>query len=211
MRFELIFAEIGDRAYPVNQDHFRSFFPEAPINIITEAPSFSPREHARWGWRMNDYYKVWGLVHSKADVAVAFDADMRIVSKDVQYIEHLAKTFGLCLPANPRKLVKVDNEIGADAQVKISGDLGLMYAVNCGIIALCKENKKALECAETFLKIMEATPMRGPMAWAKAFDITDFFPCLLPPQWCVCQEDIGCGNEIVLHAGHAKVKDFYAV
>lgn len=29
--------------------------------------------------------------------------------------------------------------------------------------------------------------------------------------WCVCWPDIGCGNEIILHTGHQKVRAHYAV
>jgi hypothetical protein len=210
VKIELIFAEFGDGAHHIDKHHYRDFFPFAEFNIIENAQSMFQRDHPRWGWRMNDYYKAFGLLHSDAAIAIALDADMRIFDRRVETIFELTKIFGLCMPVNPRRLVKVDNEIGADGKAPIPDEVGLMHAVNCGIIALDTHNAKARDCVETFLKIMEATPMRGPVAWAKAFYATGFSPCLLPAQWCVCAEDVGCGNEIVLHTGHQKVREHYA-
>lgn len=210
MKIELIFAEIGDRAQKVDRAHFLKFFPDAHIRVITEGKCIGDRSHPRWGWRMNDYHKALGLLESNADIAIAFDADMRIVSDEVKTIMRLAEKFGMCFPANPRKMVKIDNEIGADAKIEIPEYTGLMHAVNCGIMAMYRADMVAPDCVRNFLEIMEKYPMRGPMAWAKAFCQTSFYPGLLPPQWCVCAEDIGIGNEIVLHVGHEKVREHYA-
>ncbi|MFA5075665.1 MAG: hypothetical protein WC436_06210, partial [Candidatus Babeliales bacterium] len=212
VKIELIFAEFGERACPVNRKHFQTYFPDAEIVEISEEGRkyIGDPTHPRFGWRMNDYHKVCGLVKSAADIAISFDADMRIVSDQVKSIIDLVSTFGLCLPISPRRLVRVDNTIGQDGQVLMEDAVRFMHAVNCGIIALDKSNERAMFCAKTFLRIMERTPMRGPVAWAKAFYITEFSPCLLPAQWCVCAEDAGCGNEIVLHAGHQKVREHYA-
>ena len=210
MKPDLVFAEIGDRACPVDREHFQGFFPGSRITVITEGDCVGARDDPRWGWRMNDFHKVKGLLDAETDIAIAFDADMRICSKDVTNIQWLARSFGLCLPANPRRMVKVDNEVGADAQLAIVPETGLMHAVNCGVIALDKMNEEAVRCAEEFMAIMWTHPMRGPMAWVKAFRATGFFPCLLPAQWCVCADDVGIGNEIVLHVGHKKVKEHYA-
>jgi hypothetical protein len=210
VNLELVFAEIGLDAHPVDKVHFLKYFPDARISVITQGKSIGDKNHLRWGWRMNDYWKVCGLLQSNADIAIAFDADMQIVSDDVKHVIGLARSFGLCMPANPRKLVKVDNEVGADAQLPIVEETGLMYAVNCGIIALDRSSEDAMKCVRSFLYIMETHPMRGPMAWNKAFRATGFFPCLLPPQWCVCAEDVGIGNEIILHIGHNKVREHYA-
>jgi len=212
VKTELVFAEIGDHACSVDRIHFQKFFLEAEINIITEGQCIGDRNHPRWGWRMNDYHKVRGLFESKADIAIAFDGDMRIVSNDVKDIEDLVSRFGLCLPANPRKIVKLDNSIGVDSAIIFGDEKSLlsMHAVNCGIIALDTSNERAMRCVDKFLNIMRDHPVRGPTAWAKAFRDTGFSPCLLPPQWCVCAEDVGIGNEIVLHTGHQKVKEYYA-
>jgi len=40
---------------------------------------------------------------------------------------------------------------------------------------------------------------------------TEVAPYILPPQWCVCAENVGIGNEIILHIGHDKVREFYGV
>ena len=211
MKTELIFAEFGEHSHLVDREHFKKFFPEADITVITEGNCIGEKSHPRWGWRMNDYHKVRGIYESKADIAIAFDADMKIVDPGVKTIIGLTRTFGLCMSANPRKLVGVDNEIGADAQLLIIEDLEMMTAVNCGIIALDTSNERAMRCIDEFLHIMRVHPMRGPMAWAKAFRATGFFPCILPSQWCVCAEDVGIGNEIILHTGHQKVREYYHV
>jgi hypothetical protein len=210
VKIELVFAEIGDRSLSVDREHFLEFFPGAEIMVVRGGDCIGDRNDPRWGWRMNDYHKVEGLLKSGKRIAISFDADMRIVSGDVKSILDLALAFGLCMPANPRRLVKVDNEIGADGKVETARPVNFMHAVNCGIIALDTENKRAVSCVRTFLRIMKSTPMRGPVAWAKAFFVEGFHPCLLPVQWCVCGEDVGCGNEIVLHAGHDKVRKHYA-
>jgi len=210
VKTELIFAEFESRAHQVNLRHFQDYFPEADIRVISEGEPVGFPNHPRYGWRMNDYYKAQGLLESKADIAIAFDADMRIVGLDVRKVIDLAIAFGLCLPVNPRGMVGVDNQVGQDGGRELAGPVGVMHAVNCGIIALDTRNTKAKDCVKTFTSLMMSTPMRGPVAWAKAFYITGFSPCLLPAQWCVCAEDVGCGNEIILHTGHEKVREHYA-
>ena len=53
-------------------------------------------------------------------------------------------------------------------------------------------------------------PCRGPVMMAKTiYEATKFNPYVLPLNWCVCQENIGIGNEIILHVGHQQVKKYY--
>lgn len=210
---DIVFAEFGKDIRLPDVANVQQYFKNANIQIYGEEPlpSIGDPDDPNYGWRMNDYWKVAKLLESPNEVAIAMDSDMKIVSPSVVFIRHLATRFGLCLPANPRKLVAVDNMLGRDAQRIIPQSMGSMYAVNCGIIALDKRNKKAVECVETFLNIMRFRPMRGPLAWAEAIYELRFAPCLLPPQWCVCAEDIGCGNEIVLHVGHEAVRKYYGI
>jgi hypothetical protein len=58
---------------------------------------------------------------------------------------------------------------------------------------------------------MRQRPIRGPTAMWRAIWRSNKNPYMLPPQWCVCQENCGVGNEIMLHVGHEKVKQYYGV
>ena len=203
---ELIFAEFG-RPRP-DVEKFLRWFPGATARVITE--SNIAFNGPRAGWRLNDYWKARGLWETKAEVAIAFDSDMEIVSQDVQTLPILADRFGLCLPANPRWLVRTDTLIGADSDKILDSSNGTGFAMNCSPIAFCRgANFVAVEVVEQCWRILRAHPIRGPLAWWRAAWQARFCPCILPPQWCVCQEHIGIGNEIILHVGHEKVKEFY--
>ena len=209
MRLAIVLAEFGRPAPDTTQ--FHRYFPDAEVQVFSDGDVpdlFEP--HPRHGWRSNDFWKVRKLLDSGADVAISFDADMRIVSEDVRALPFLAARFGLCLPANPRCLVRVDTSIGADSDHQLDRTNGTGYAVNCSPIALSLKYPRAVQVAEAYCEYMLANPCRGPLAWWRTIWSTGFSPCLLPPQWCVCAENIGCGNEIVLHDGHDAVRHHYA-
>jgi hypothetical protein len=124
-------------------------------------------------------------------------------------LPRLAELFGLCLPANPRWLVKVDATIGADGDPALDEIGGAGFAYNCSPIAIDLRNERAVKCAEIYCLEMLRQPVRGPLAWWRAAYITGFAPYVLPPQWCVCEASIGIGNEIILHEGHVRVRDHY--
>lgn len=209
MKIAIILAEFGKAP---DTSNIRKYFPNSDVSVYgkVDCPDiFVP--NPRWGFRMNDYYKVQKLLESDADIAISFDADMHIVSNYVEVLPRLAERFGLCMPANPRKLVRVDTLIGADGDRVLDETYGTGYAMNCSPIALNLHNKYAVDCAEQFCRIMESNPVRGPLAWWRAAWSTGYNPYLLPPQWCVCREDIGIGNEIILHIGHDEVKRHYQI
>lgn len=194
-------AEFGNE--PINLSNLGRYFDN--IEVIRERPEIF--DGKRKGWRMNDYWKVKQLLEHN-DVAISFDGDMHIISNKVYDIIPLTRKFGVCLPANPRYLVGIDADIGADGG---EVEIGTGYAMNCGIIALDNNNPEAVKLAEKYCEIMEKNPARGTLVWWEAMWETGITPCLLPPQWCVCKEDIGIGNEIVLHIGHEEVKSYYNV
>lgn len=208
MKVAIILAEFGTSAPATDQ--FRRFYSGAEIRIYDSGncPNLFA-SHERWGWRMNDYYKVRMLLDSQADIAISFDADMRIVSRDASLLPLFAERFGLCLPANPRHLVRVDTTIGADSDRMLDETNGAGYAYNCSPIALNLHNERAVNCARTYCELMIENPVRGPLAWWRAAWKTGYAPYLLPPQWCVCEKDIGCGDEIILHDGHEAVRRHY--
>lgn len=208
MKIEIVFAEFNKK--DPDASNVRRYFPDAKISLFNESNVKNIFEgHPRWGFRMNDYYKAKKILESDCDVAIALDADMRIVSEDAKTLPILALKFGLCLPANPRNLVFIDASIGADGDSTPDESKGTAHAVNCSPIALSLSDDRAKNCVRHFLQIMEDNPVRGPVAWWRAFYMTGFFPCLLPRQWCVCREDAGIGKEIILHEGHDEIRRFY--
>ena len=196
MSIDLIFAEFG--RVNVDVDHFRSYFPEAMVVLYTDCQLSRgqesrfdevkqvegpfTRDDARYGWHMCDYWQVKGILESSADVSVAFDSDVRIVSDRIRHILPLAQKFGLCLPSNPRKLAGIDATIGTDTE-NISQEVKdcAGYAVNTAITACHISNYSTLKLLKAYLEIMEKKPMRAPAAWWEAMLQQGTFPCLLPP------------------------------
>ena len=210
MKTKVVFAEFGGKSSP-DVGNVREFFRDADIQVHGPQDCGDLFEgQARWGNLMNDYWKVKKLLDADGyDVAIAMDADTRIVSDRVQAIFPLVKAFGLCLPANPRGLVAVDTEVGAGSDMRLDETQGMGHAFNMSPIAVDRSNFEAMEVLRVYCEILKATPVRGPLAmWRAAYHV-GFFPCLLPVQWCVCGENVGCGNEVILHVGHDKVREFY--
>lgn len=212
MKTDLIFSEFYSKN-KVDTERFKQYFPEASLQLYHEDNTdfIFDRAHPRAGWRMHDFNQLDKLLDSKADVAIAFDADMKIVSEDVQTIIPLARKFGLCLPCNNRHLVRVDTLKGADSDKQLDETNGTAYAFNSAIIALSTSHHLARSVIEGARRIMLEDPVRLPLALWRAVHYVGFYPCLLPPQWCVCAGDEGCGNEIILHIGHEEVKKFYGI
>ena len=207
----------------VDVEHFRHYFPEATFTLISDRkhdikgfdkkfyvyPTFKKEEDPRYGWHMNDLWQIAWMFRSEADICIAFDADVRIVSDQIRTIIPLVKRFGLCLPANGRMIVHRDATFGMDGGEVGDDSKGNGFALNTAITALDMKNRMALNCANTFCELMQENPQRAPLIWWKAIWKTGFFPCLLPFQWCVCNDHIGCGDEILLHVGHTTVKEHY--
>lgn len=211
-RIEILFAEFGGKFQPDCQNVLE-YFLEADINVYDESDckSMFDRNSPYWGKYMNDYWKVRKLLESEADVAISLDADMKIVSNDVVVLAALTEKFGLCLPANPRLTVRKDTLIGSHSDGKLDETKGLGYAVNMSPIAFDTSNSDARKVLDTFCRLMLKNPVRGPLNMWRAIWGQGFFPCLLPPQWCVCGEDIGVDDPIILHIGHEKVRKHYGV
>lgn len=222
-KIDIIFAEFGK--VDVNLENVRKYFPDARIVLYTDVTTkihsgfdeinivLSPfrKSDSRYGNRMNDYWQIAGMIWSDADICIALDADMLIVSEEVRTIIPMAERFGLCLPANSRMLTRIDASIGIDGGPVQDPSNGNGFAFNAGITALDTSHKAAFRCVYEFLKMMENFPVRGPLVWWYACWEKRFFPCLLPFNWCVCANDVGIGNEIILHVGHEAVKRHYQV
>ena len=138
---------------------------------------------------------------------------MFIYSDEIYSILNFAKKFGICIPANPRMLVKIDGIKGADANYSIieDGSCGNGFAYNMSPIVFYTKNENARTLLEEYCEIMKENPARGPLNMWRAVWKTGVNPHLLPFQWCVCAEHCAIGNEIILHVGHDKVKKQYNI
>ena len=212
VKTKIVFAEFVGQFTP-DLDNIMRFFPGVDIQVYGLENCIDLFKGCnRWGNVMNDYWKVKKLIDADGyDVAIAFDADIKIISDKVQAIFPLVKKFGLCLPANPRKLVKIDTEIGSGSDQGLDDTLGMGYAFNMTPVAVDRNNPLAMDTLRVYCDSLRLNPVRGPLAMWRACFETGFFPCLLPPQWCVCAEDVGIGNEIILHTGHKKVREYYGL
>ena len=204
---------------------FRNIFPSAQVtlytdqplqryagaDVVTVAPPFDSCE-ARYGWRAHDYYQAFGMLRSSADVAIAMDSDMLIVSDGFRVIYQFAQRFGLALPINPRLLLKIDGSIGVDstycAQTDSTQGLGMTY--NLTPMAFSTRHHVARQLLERYCARLVESPGRGAVHLVQAgFDL-GYQPCVLPPQWCVCSpRDLDSKHmwreAIALHVGHRDV------
>lgn len=217
--------DVRNRLNP-SLDCFLQIFPNASVSLYTDTFFQVPERvrliyveppfeiaHDRYGWRAHDYYQAFGMLNSKADVAVAMDSDMKIVSDDFSAIVVLAKRFGLALPMNPRMLSRVDGSIGADSTYQADTDetLGTTFALNLTPIAFSPIHAQARALLQRYLQLLESKPGRGAVHLSQASYELGFSPCLLPSNWCVCSpKDYESPHiwkhPIALHIGHADVE-----
>lgn len=238
MSINLVMAEFGeDRANAGDGDLKRfnrldptlstmlKYFPDLKLTVysdfdinvdfsnveIKKVKSIFDKNQRRYGNRCNDYYKVLGLLESKTEVAVCIDSDMSVCSIDVKALISLVNKFGVCMPPNPRLLVKIDGIKGADGNYGSDEDetFGTGFAYNMSPICFNTNNKRARELLEVYCSEMQLNPTRGPLAMWRAVWRTGINPYLLPFQWCVCKEHCAIGNEIILHVGHSEIKKYY--
>jgi len=182
--------------------------PFARVHVVEDLPYRGGRhEHNRH----NDLWKIRGVLNSAADVAIALDADMYAVGPAVDQLPELARIYGLCLPVNPRGTVTVDASMGRDGSAEVPAPLAYMHALNMSPVARGRWNREARCVLSQYVHIMEQAPCRGPLAMAQAVRFCGWSPLLLPPQWCVCAEDVGIPDPIMLHVGHERVRRFYRV
>ena len=247
---EFIFAEFGEERVnnggssfegeTIIDPSYRTFkehFPEASFTLYTDrlrvnlphdvaqivVEPFFDAEHYRWGSRCNDYYKVYGLLHSCADVSIALDSDMYAFSGEVKTLVPLTQRFGMCVPPNPRTQVRRDGAIGLDADYELDEDesRGNAACVNMSPLSVSKRGRGGpFRCLlVNYLKLLQEHPARGPLVMWRAMWKTGVHPLVLPPQWCVCSNGVGgpdillnnSENEIVLHVGHPEVAEAYNI
>lgn len=204
---------------------FKKYFPDAKFTVYTDFDIDVPRgrdvkvirvfpgaigfvdTRKRYGWESNDYYKTAGLLETATEISIAIDSDIVPVSKDVLWLPELIKKFGCVAPLNPRMIVRIDNHIGGGGKQDLECDVGLVTnSVPFGVYA---KSIPGLRYVAATAEILVRTKARLPVVlWKAAWD-KGYQPCVLPPQWCVCQEHAGLKHKIILHMGHPKINEIY--
>lgn len=181
------------------------------VRLVQVDPPFS-RAEQRYGWRAHDYYQAVGLLESSADIAIAMDSDMRIVSDGFRAILKLAGMFGLAVPINPRLLLRIDGGVGVDSTYHAASDgtLGLGMTYNLTPMAFSTRHAKARALLERYCELLAQAPGRGAVHLVKASYELGYQPHVLPPQWCVCSpRDLDSKHlwreAVALHVGHRDV------
>jgi hypothetical protein len=214
----------GNRLNPT-LDSFRRIFPQAKVTLysdqhldagdgveVVRVDSPFSRTEQRYGWRSHDYYQAVGLLKSSADITIAMDSDMKIVSDGFRAIARFAEIFGLAVPLNPRLLLKIDGGIGVDSTYVAPADdtLGLGLTYNLTPIAFSTRHENARAMLERYSQLLRQSPGRGAVHLVQASYELGYQPFVLPPQWCVCSpRDLDSKHlwreAVVLHVGHLDV------
>lgn len=242
MDVEFIFAEFGPRSVanqPFGDERrldptygsIKNYFPNANIVVYTdnvklfdkypdvelrlidvESTCFN-KENPRWGWHCCDYFQAKGLLCSSAKVAISVDSDIVFFSEEVLALIPIIEKFGMCVPTNPRQMVKIDGIYtrGNDGDYRIDEDLsrGNILTYDLWWMGFCTSSKSGRRWLEEFCRLMELNPRRGPLQLTRASWNLGIFPYSMPKQWGVGACDIGCGDEIILHVGHVEVLEYY--
>lgn len=203
----------------------KKFFPTAKITVFTDfdwedseglniqkvdSPIAEP-EHPRFRYRTGDFFKFKGLTESDADFACAIDTDMFFVNQNIFSLVTLTKKFGFCVPYSPRQIINLDIQISLDSKPVTDDSLGNGHSYNQSPITLWKGDERGKAYYKSCMEIMKNTPSRGSIVMWKAAWETGIYPYILPKQFCVCGEDIGCNHEILLHVGHPTVAKHYNI
>ncbi|MBP7173861.1 MAG: hypothetical protein KBA33_07310 [Cloacibacterium sp.] len=237
LKIEFIFSEWGevrknsggavlsnDNRLEPSLSSIRKYFPNASYTLYADfdpkipgvdtrlvSSPFPNKTNPRFAYHTLDYHKFWGLLQSKADIAIVMDTDMFILNKEVYQIIALTQKFGICAPINSRGSVKNDSLQGIDGHLPEDLSKGGGSAYNNSPIAFYTKHEPARKYLETCAQIMLSQPSRCPLVMWKAAWENAFSPLILPPQWCLCQGQEGIGNEILLHVGHPSVSEYYKI
>ena len=234
---EFFFCEFGEERVNAGGSEFdkknrlepslstiRQFFPNAKFTVYSDfdlniegvelkkVPSPIPeKEHPRYLYRTADYFKFKSLLESEADFRCVVDSDMFVVSEEIYRLIYLTQTFGFCAPHNPRNLLKNDMEMSLDAKQILDESAGFGHSYNQSPMTLWKDSDNGKKFFQECCNFMVKEPSRASLVMWKAARKINVSPYLLPAEFCVCGEDVGIGNEILLHVGHPKVANFYNV
>ncbi|MGC4130018.1 MAG: hypothetical protein QM564_10815 [Bergeyella sp.] len=234
---EFCFSEFGENRVNAGGNEFKGnrldpslstlkrFFPNAKYTVYSdfdlEIPGVNLKkiitspikdeEHPRHFYRVADYFKFKSLLDSEADFKCVIDTDMFAVSEEIYRLVFLTQTFGACAPYNTRNLLKRDMEISKDTKAITDLSNGFGHSYNQSPMTLRKDFEPGKKFYEACCKWMIHEPSRASRVMWNAAKETGFSPYLLPAEFCVCEGDIGVGNEVMLHVGHPKVAEYYNV
>ncbi|WP_313099811.1 hypothetical protein [Epilithonimonas sp.] len=234
---EFLFCEFGENRVNAGGSEFnlenrlepslstiRHYFPNAKFTVYSDfdleiegvnlkkvTSSVPEKEHPRYLYRTADYFKFKSLAESEADFRCVVDSDMFVVSPDIYSLVFLTKTFGFCAPYTPRNLLKRDMETSLDARKITDASNGFGHSYNQSPMTLWKDSENGKAFFEKCCEIMIKEPSRASLVMWKAAVETHSSPYLLPAEFCVCGDDVGIGNEVILHVGHTQVADYYNV
>lgn len=180
------------------------------VDLIKVESPVADSQNLRYGYRTADYFKFQSLINSKADFKCILDSDMKIVSSDIVSLIYMTRKFGFCVPYNDRQLLRQDMILSKDTQTINDESLGLGHSYNQSPMTLWQDDSRGVEFYQTCSEIMKKDPSRASLVMWKAAWKTGLYPYILPKQWCVCDGNEGIGEEVILHVGHKKVKDFYS-
>ncbi|WKS95149.1 hypothetical protein [Riemerella columbina] len=233
---EFIFAEFGeDRVNAGGADlsgksrldptlsSLKKYFPNATYTVYTDfdlqiegvqtkrvvSPVKNEDNNPRFGHRTSVYFRFLGLLESHADFKCAIDSDMEVVSTDILSLVYLTQKFGFCVPYNARQLLRQDAKMSLDTHPITDESKGMGRAYNQTPMTLWKGCIDGEIYYKKGAELMKNSPARGSYIMWKAAWETGRFPYVLPKQFCVCTEDIGCGDEVILHVGHPAVEQYY--
>lgn len=186
-------------------------YDDVEVKVVDEKDFIQSKQHKKWGWNNADYYQIYGLLNSSAEVAISVDSDIMFVNEEVKTIVPIIKKFGVCCPINVRGLVKIDGIHGNDGDYRIGEDesRGNITTYDLWWNGFHTKNSRARKLLEEFARLMKENPKRSPLQYSRAAWNTGIHPYVLPKQWGVGCRDVGCGEEIILHLGHIQVQDYY--
>jgi hypothetical protein len=210
MSIEFIFSEFNSK-YKPNKGNITKYFRDARFTEYNEKNTEVIFKGDRGLYHMGDYQDWLGLSRSDADVAVAFDADLHIVSDKVKAIIPLVNKFGFCIAASGRFTVEKDTKIGADSDQQIDDSLGTGFSMCNAFLAINPKDERAVHLLSTALDLMRTKPLRGPLILWRAIWLTGIYPYILPQQWCVCQDLINIDDPIIVHGGDKPIREKYAL
>jgi hypothetical protein len=96
-----------------------------------------------------------------------------------------------------------------DTQPINDESLGLGHSYNQSPMTLWKNDERGMAFYKTCADIMKTDPSRASLVMWKSAWKTGIYPYILPKQWCLCDGNEGIGEEVILHVGHQKIKEYY--
>lgn len=167
----------------------------------------------RRGWRLNDFYKVRGLMQLQdGEVGIALDADMAIVDPArARSAAMLGQQFGLAVACNARWMVGTDADSQCDGGPVEAWERDAFAFAGMPIIYHSRAgdapSERGWKILAAYVAQMKKSPARGPLVMWRASMLTRCAPLILPPQWCITAGLEDLPHPIIAHVGHRSVAE----